>query len=355
MLENILKQDKFTKEDIKFLLGLTDENDRKKLFKAAQKVKLEHIGDEVYYRGLIEQSNLCVKDCLYCGIRKSLPVERYELEFNDVVESAVFAFEQNYGSIAIQTGERQDKKFIDLIERILIEIKKRTNGKLGVTLSLGEQTYETYKRWHDAGAHRYLLRIESSSRELYYTLHPNDDLHNYDKRLQCLRDLERAGYQVGTGFLIGVPGQTLDNLANDILFLKEWDIDMVGMGPYVIQKNTPTGEVVLNQDLNTPEKIKARYDLAINMIAVARVVLKDVNIASTTALQALSDTGREDGINAGANILMPLMTLAEHRKKYQLYDDKPFSSAAELDLKIGYGKWGDSPHFANRQKNKIAY
>ncbi len=361
MLENILKQDTFTKEDVEYLLGLTDEADCAKLYENAYEVKKKYVGNEVYYRGLIEFSNYCIKDCYYCGIRKSITVDRFDNNLEEILEMAKWAHVNNYGSVTLQSGERQDPEFIDFVETVIKEIKKLSNGELGLTLSLGEQTYETYKRWFDAGGHRFLLRIETTNKELYKTLHPNDDLHSFDKRVECLHMLQKIGYQVGTGVMIGLPNQTIGDLANDILFFKNHDIDMIGMGPYVIQRNTPTGKVVLENDQNTQEAILKRYRLSLNMIAVTRLVLEDVNIAATTALQALNPKGREAGLKAGANILMPIITLEKYREKYQLYDDKPcvddnsdkckiclLGRVSKVGEKVGYGKWGDSPHFDKR-------
>ena len=250
-----------------------------------------------------------------------------------------------------------------LMEDLLREIKSIGNGALGITLCVGEQTKETYQRWYDAGAHRYLLRIESSNPKLYKTLHPQDGHHKWEVRKACLDALAAIGYQVGTGVMIGLPGQTLEDLADDILFYRNQNIAMIGMGPYVVHHNTPLGKKVSEAGLDSPEERARRLRLSINMVAVTRLFLKDVNIAATTAMQTLHPLGREMALKAGANILMPLVTLPQFRNQYQLYDNKPCledgqeqcrnclsARVASVGDTVGWGQWGDSPHFFNNLK-----
>ena len=326
------------------------------VFDRAYEVKLAHVGNKVYLRGIIEFSNVCEKDCFYCGIRRSnYRAPRFSMPQEEIIEAALFAHRSGYGSIVLQSGERTDEKFVKFIEEVLIRIKKDTCNTLGITLSLGEQTKGTAKRWFDAGAHRYLLRIETSNKQLYQKLHPAD--HNFNNRMDCLDYLRETGYQVGTGVMIGLPGQTPEDLAGDVLFFKEKDIDMIGMGPYIPHANTP---------LSAQESAhKDNYLLGLKMIAVTRLYLKDVNIAATTALQALSPRGREDGLRAGANIIMPNITPVKYRDAYQLYDGKPCidenasacracleKRVASIHEAIGYNERGDSPHFFKREKKK---
>jgi len=342
-----------TKDDLVYLLGLTQRAAMERLFGRAYEVKLRYVGGKVYFRGIIEFSNICSKDCFYCGIRKSnRNVVRYRMSEEEILEGARFAYESNYGSVVLQSGERRDRRFTAFVEKTVRAIKELSGGKLGITLSLGEQSEETYRRWFEAGAHRYLLRIETSDEALYGRLHPRD--HSFKKRLECLDVLKKLGYQVGTGVMIGLPGQTLDNLADDILFFEKMDVAMIGMGPYLVHKDTP-----LSSEVSDFEAIKERQlDLALKMIAVTRLYLRDVNIASTTALQALAPTGREMGLRAGANIIMPNITVTRYRSSYQLYDNKPcldenagFCRACleqkieSIGETIGYNEWGDSPHF----------
>ena len=346
------------KADLKAMLALSDGEESQALFDRAYKVKLEHVGNKVYFRGLIEISNVCEKNCLYCGIRRdNKETTRYVMTDGEIIRAAVWANECKYGSIVIQSGERTDKSFIDGIERLVKEIKKATGGVLGMTLCLGEQTSETYRRWFAAGAHRYLLRIETSNPELYKSLHPAD--HIFEKRLECLKILQQIGYQVGTGVMIGLPHQTLDDLASDLLFFRDMDIDMIGMGPYIIHEQTPLAAEFPNYD----DAKESQLNLGLRMIASARILLKDVNIAATTALQALRDDGRELGLKAGANVIMPNITDTQYREAYQLYQGKPCLNEGREMCKgclqrriesigetIAFNEWGDPAHFYERRR-----
>lgn len=341
-------------EDLAFLLGRDNPDDVERLHAAAYAVKKRTIGTTVHFRGIIEFSNVCAKDCFYCGIRKSnRGVERYTMDSNAIVQAAQWAHANRYGSIVLQSGERQDPAFAEFVEGVLEQIRETCNGELGVTLSLGEQSAETYRRWYDAGAHRYLLRIETSDADLYRRLHPRD--HDYDARRSSLDALRVAGYQVGTGVMIGLPGQTPGHLARDIGFFRDMDVDMIGMGPYVPHHQTPLADRV--------EAFDAERQLvrALNMIAVTRLALPDINIAATTALQALDPRGRERGLRAGANIIMPNVTDTRYRTAYQLYDNKPCMDEAadmckgclarriaSIGETVGYAEWGDSLHFVKR-------
>lgn len=342
------------KQEILRLLALTDKQEIQDLFQQAYAVKKQYVGTKVYFRGIIELSNYCVKNCYYCGIRKDNPhVQRFTLCKDEVVESALWAFKQDYGSVVIQSGERSDEAFTEFIEDILFTLKEKTGGKLGITLSLGEQSRETYQRWYSAGAHRYLLRIETSNPELYKKLHPAD--HDWQQRLNCLRTMKDIGYQAGTGVMIGLPFQSLEHLADDVLFFYDEDIDMIGMGPYIPHEETPLYQYAADY------KEEEHLELALKMIAICRLLLKDVNIASTTALQALKDDGRELGLLAGANIIMPNITDTKYRANYQLYQGKPCLDEnaslcrgclerriSAIGEQIGYSEWGDSPHFSHK-------
>ncbi len=356
-LETVLSANRrLTRTDLVYLLGLQDAQDVRRLLESAYRMKIDHVGKKVYFRGIIELSNICRKDCYYCGIRKSNSnISRYQLTEEEILQSARFAHESNYGSIVLQSGEREDGKFIRFIEKVIGDIKHMSSGRLGITLSLGEQSAETYTRWFDAGAHRYLLRIETSNENLYRRLHPND--HDFAGRVRCIESLSEIGYQVGTGVMIGLPGQTTEDLADDILFFEKKDVAMIGMGPYLVHKDTPLSSGM--PDFNSVKD--ARLKLALKMIAVTRIYLKDVNIASTTALQALDPFGREMGLKAGANIIMPNVTGTQYRSSYQLYENKPcldenseqcrYCLARRLE-KIGetvnWNQLGDSPHYTAR-------
>lgn len=354
--EEILNKTNFTKEEVIKLITCEGE-ERKKLFDKSRQVMLAHIGNTVYYRGLIEYSNYCTKDCLYCGIRKSnTKVSRYTLDKSDVIKAAEFAHKNGYGSIVLQAGERTDAIFVDAITDIIHDIKKMSNNELGITISLGEQSYETYKKWFNAGAHRYLLRIESSNPKLYSQIHPNNTNHLHETRLTCLQSLKQIGYQTGTGIMVGVPFQTMDDLANDLLFMKSFDIDMIGMGPYIEHEETPLYK--FSNDLLPQKK---RFELTLNMIATLRLMMPEINIAAATALQAIDKMGREKALKIGANIIMPNITPTSNRKNYALYQNKPCTDEGAEDCsncltiriemaggEIGTGKWGDSKHFKNR-------
>ena len=348
------------------LMKLSDKNKEEKealqqLYDDAYKVKVEHVGKKAYYRGLIEFSNICAKDCYYCGIRKSSTQERYAMTKDEILSMAMWAYENQYGSITLQSGERQDDEYTSFISELINDIVKATDGKLAMTLCLGEQSREVYEDWFKRGAERYLLRIETTNPILYKKLHPDTEIHSYDKRVECLSVLKDIGYQVGTGVMIGLPGQTPEDLVDDILFYEKNDIDMIGMGPYVVHKDTPLGETVLADGLDSEEAKNERFLYGLKMIAITRLHLKDVNIAATTALQALHPLGRELGLKAGANILMPIITLREYRRKYQLYDDKPCVDDDPGHCKncltgrvestgdvVGFGERGDPPHYLKR-------
>lgn len=363
-VEHVLNHNQFTKEDVMTLLALTDPEECKALYDAAYAVKARQVGAVVYYRGLIEFSNRCIKNCKYCGIRKdNTQVERFDTERKDILAMAKWTYDNQYGSITLQSGERQDPAFITYIEGLIRDIKALSNDELGITLCVGEQDEETYQRWFEAGAHRYLLRIETSNPSLYATLHPQDGHHEWLRRKDCLMMLRRIGYQVGTGVMIGLPGQTIEDLAEDIIFYRDFDIDMIGMGPYVVHHDTPIGQYVLKTGLDSEKEKERRFRLGLNMIAVTRLFLPDVNIAATTALQALHPLGRELGLKAGANVLMPIVTLPKFRSQYLLYDNKPCvedkpdqcrhclnARVASVGDVVGFGKWGDSPHYFHKQK-----
>jgi biotin synthase len=327
---------------------------------AAERTLLHHCGDAVALRGLVEFSNRCVLDCRYCGIRRgNRALRRFSLTLAEVVGCARWCAGQGYGSLVLQSGERRDAAFARRVEEMVRAIKAATRTAdlpdgLGITLCLGEQTPETYARWFAAGAHRYLLRIETSSPELFARLHPPGQ--RWETRAACLATLREIGYQVGTGVMIGLPGQTVDHLVDDLLFFRDRDIDMIGMGPYL-----PHAQAVLSGAGSIPPA-RERLRLGLRMIAGARLLLSDVNIAATTALQAMADDGREQGLRFGANVIMPQVTPQRVRSMYTLYDGKPCldESAghcaeclerriASVGRRVLNDAWGDSAHFASRK------
>ena len=357
-ITEILNKQELTREDLIVLLGADKEN-AELIYKKAAEVKSKYTGNYTYFRGLMEFSNVCRKNCLYCGIRSgNQNVDRYTVTDEEVYNAVQYALDRSWGSVVIQSGERQDNEFIDRVENLLKNISSMSDEKPGITLSLGEQTPETYRRWKEAGATRYLVRIESSNPELFKKIHPDDKAHNFERRIQALRDLQDAGYMTGTGVMIGLPFQTLDDLASDLLFMKKFDIDMCGMGPYIEHEDTPLYEY---RHLLMP--VEERYFLTLKMIAVLRILMKDINIASATALQAINPDGREEGIRVGANVIMPNITHLKYHKNYNLYKGKPeivpetdmyiqnlekqISAAGDI---VGYGDKGDPKHFFGRTK-----
>ena len=330
-VKTILGKQELSKTDLVALLDCRDTTEAE-LFRHSRQLRDATIGNGVHMRGLIEISNVCIKDCLYCGIRKSnSQAQRYELNDEEIVEAAIFAYRNHYGSVVLQGGERHDPAFILRIERLVREIKHLSNQRLGITLSLGEQTEDTYRRWFDAGAHRYLLRIETSNESLYRT---------------------------GTGVMIGLPFQTTGDLADDLLFLKSMDIDMVGMGPYLEHRDTPLWRY--REALPSQQE---RLRLGLHMVSCLRLLMPDINIAATTALQAIDPEGREKALEIGANVIMPNITPLGNRGNYRLYENKPgmdegaeestrrlMESVKRSGCEIQLDTWGDSLHFQNRVK-----
>jgi biotin synthase len=349
-------KDNPTKELLTAWLSTEDKGKSEQLYSVAKATKDASIGDSVHLRGIIELSNICVKNCLYCGIRRNnRMVERYELTDEQVLQAALFAWKARYGSLVIQSGERTDITFVERIAFLVRKIKQQTNNELGITLSCGEQSLDVYQEWFAAGAHRYLLRIESSNPNLYAKIHPDDGFHRYETRLQAIYHLQKAGYQTGTGVMIGLPEQTVSDLADDLLFFKQLDVDMVGMGPYLEHEYTPLN--ALCQKLLPQEK---RLSLTLKMIALLRLMMKNINITATTALQAIDPNGREQAVLAGANIIMPNITTSDVRCNYQIYNNKPGinddaglsksyveENLRKMGIRIAWGEWGDSKHFTS--------
>jgi biotin synthase len=329
MIETILNYP-LSRDRLIDLLSSSGEEE-KALFDYSTATKLKNVGNEVYLRGLIELSNICDKDCFYCGIRKSNNnITRFTLKYEEVIESVKYAYEKGYGSIVIQSGERSSRSFSDKIDKIIRESKKITNNNIGITLSCGEQSEETYLRWFESGADRYLLRIETSSEELYKKLHPKDTLHNYTNRRNALELLRKTGYQLGTGVMIGLPFQTTEMLADDLIFMRDLNIDMCGMGPYIEHTKTPLYKFREQLPITT-----VRLGLALKMISLLRILMPDINIAATTALKVLDQKATEKAIAIGANVIMPNITPLFYRKEYLLYENRSeplFSFEDELAL-----------------------
>ena len=358
LVKNILEQPHFSKEDIVRLLSARG-TDMQLILDRALEIKRRHVGNIVYYRGLIEYSNVCGKNCFYCGLRAgNSSVSRYTATDAEVMDAAGFAFEKGFASIVIQSGENTNNINVHHITGLLEKIRRETGGGLEITLSLGEQSEGVYKEWFDAGAKRYLLRIESSDEALYRKIHPEDAVHSFAKRMHALKILQKIGYQAGTGVMIGLPFQTVENLADDLIFMRDFDIDMCGMGPYIEHPDTP-----LWQYRNLLLSKEERLNLGLKMIAILRILMKDINIAATTAMQTLDPKGREKAIRAGANVVMPNLTPKKYRENYLIYENKPGTDkdAGEtlyefekniLDAgeQVGYGLPGTSRHFLAKKE-----
>lgn len=284
---------------------LKDDSQNDWLFSLADKTRHEYVGDAVHLRGLIEFSNICKRTCKYCGLRcENKDLDRYRIEPDDIVLYAQKAVEMGYRTVVLQSGE--DKFYT---KDILCDVIKRIkNLDVALTLSIGERSFDEYKAFKDAGADRYLIRIETSDRDLYKQMHPNMD---FDNRVRCLKDLKKLGYEVGSGCLVGLPNQTVESLADDILFFKEIDADMIGIGPFIAHPHTP-----LKNAKN------GNFILALKVMALTRLVLKDINIPATTAMETLNPKGRIIALQSGANVVMPNVTTTEFRAKYEIYPGK---------------------------------
>jgi biotin synthase len=349
------------KEDIVRLLSITDQGEQDDLIRKAYSIKELTIGTNVYLRGLIEFSNRCQKNCFYCGIRsENHKVTRYSLTDEEIIQVVELAKMNQLTGIVLQSGEKQNPDFTNRIANLIFKIKKATSAEFRITLSLGEQSLETYQDWFNAGAQRYLLRIETSNEELYKKIHPDNELHNYNTRLHCLETIQKVGYQTGTGVMIGLPFQTIEDLANDLLLIRQMNIDMVGMGPYLEHADTPFYN---HKDQLMP--LMDRFDLTMRMIAVLRILMPTINIASTTALQSIHPFGRELGLKAGANVIMPNLTPEKYKSQYLLYENKPCmdeeanecidflaNKVHRIGEKVAYHNYGDSAHFTIRKPSK---
>jgi len=283
------------------------ENDEinNELFHAADRVRKKFVGDEIHLRGLIEFSNICSKNCFYCGIRRdNKNVKRYKLEPDVIIGFAKKAAEMGFKTVVLQSGEGNIYSLAEMI-KIISGIKKLG---VAITLSIGEKTEEEYKAYKEAGADRFLLRIETTDKELYKKFHPD---MSHENRVNCLKIIKKLGYETGTGCLIGLPGQSIASLADDILFFKEIGADMMGIGPFIPNEDTPlSGEKT--GDLT----------LAFKVMAIARLILPDINIPATTAMETLNPEGRIIALQCGANVIMPNVTEGEYREMYKLYPGK---------------------------------
>lgn len=322
-----------TKSELAYLIENINDTELQDIISFADKQRQKYFQKRVYMRALIEFSSFCAQNCLYCGIRaQNRNAERYRLSLQQVLECCELAYSLDYRTFVLQSGEDFTYSADDICHMVCT-IKNKFPD-CAITLSIGEKTYEEYLAYYQAGADRYLLRHEAASRRLYEYIHPPQ--MSYDNRRQCLYNLKEIGYQTGAGFMVGLPTQTAEDLAEDILFIRDLQPHMVGIGPFIHHKDTP---------FKDEESGSLRQTLL--MIALTRITLPQVLLPATTALGSLDIVGREKGLAAGANVVMPNVSPKDVRAKYLLYDGKICTGdeAAECRMCMA-GKmtmWGFTP------------
>lgn len=306
LIETLRTQRDLSDEQLTALI--TRESDDKDLFAAADAVRREHYGTDVFLRGLIEFTNVCQNDCYYCGIRKSnAQAQRYRLTQEQILHSCENGYRMGFRTFVLQGGE--DPRNTDAWVCSMVDKIKTAHPDCAVTLSIGEQSRASYQAYFDAGADRYLLRHETASDAHYRRLHPEE--MSLANRKRCLFDLKEIGYQVGAGFMVGSPWQTPKELVTDLRFLQELQPDMIGIGPFIPHHETPFAD-----------KQSGTLELTLRMLSILRLLFPYVLLPATTALGTISPIGRELGLKAGANVMMPNLTPTDARKHYDLYDNK---------------------------------
>lgn len=307
LLHKLFEENNLSREELIFLLKNIDENSKDKLFNYACKTRNRYYGNKVFMRGLIEFSNICRKDCLYCGIRSSnKKASRYRLTKEEILDCCHEGYKLGYRTFVLQSGEDPwytADRMVDIIKSI-----KRKFPDVAITLSIGEREKEEYQAFFEAGAERYLLRHETASRSLYEKLHPDS---SFDNRINCLKTLKEIGYQVGAGFMVGLPGQREEDLVEDLIFLKSLNPHMIGIGPFIPHSETPLGKTKGGTVEDT-----------LVMVALTRLMVPDSLVPATTAMGTLHPRGRELALMAGANVVMPNLSPSSVRPKYQLYENK---------------------------------
>jgi biotin synthase len=290
------------------------------LYARANAVRKEHVGDAVHLRGLIEVSSHCVRQCMYCGLRQgNRALQRYRMTREEILDCARVAERLGYGTVVMQAGE-DDQLTAKWIAEVVRWIKRETT--LAVTLSLGERRHDELKLWRSAGADRYLLRFETSDDNLFRMIHPQRSAGG-PSRLTLLQKLKSMGYEAGGGVMVGIPGQSYESLANDILMFHSLDLDMIGIGPYIAHSATPLGTGALRPAIAASEQVESSEEMVYKMIALTRIVCPAANIPSTTALATINRIdGRKLGLKAGANVVMPNLTPVKYRRLYEIYPDK---------------------------------
>lgn len=309
-----------TKQHIIRWLKEDDQEKLKELWDLADNVRMENVGDHVHLRGLIEFSNFCVRRCGYCGLTAdNKDVNRYRMTADEIIACSHEACRYGYGTVVLQSGEDWGIKR-DWLADVVRRIKAET--PLAITLSVGERNYKDLKTWKAAGADRYLLRFESSNEQLYNFIHPSLPNKKSD-RFEILKQLRDLGYEVGSGVMLGIPGQTFESLAQDLLLFKELDLDMIGVGPYIPHPDTRLGKEGIPWEIDKKEQVPNTEMMTYKAVALTRILRPDANIPSTTALATLNTKkGRELGLSRGANIVMPNMTPPKYRILYEIYPAK---------------------------------
>ena len=305
------------KEYMELLKGWENPKVSRKLTEEAVRLRKQYYGDKVYTRGLIEFTNYCKNDCYYCGIRRgNRHAQRYRLSGEEILDCCENGYALGFRTYVLQGGEDPyytDERMADIVRSI-----RRDYPDCAITLSIGEKSYESYKLFKEAGADRYLLRHETASEELYRRLHPEEMLLSHRK--QCLYDLKALGYQVGAGFMVGSPGQKMEHLAEDLIFLKELQPQMVGIGPFIPHHET-----------RFANETAGSVGLTLFLLSVIRILLPKVLLPATTALGTMDPLGREKGLAAGANVVMPNLSPVKNRKQYDLYDNKICTGEEEAE------------------------
>ncbi|OSB15649.1 [FeFe] hydrogenase H-cluster radical SAM maturase HydE [Clostridium sporogenes] len=307
IIDELYEKNNTSNDKLLYLLNNIDKDSKKYLISKSHETRLKYYDNKVFLRGLIEFTNYCKNSCLYCGIScRNNNAERYRLSKEEILNCCRKGYSLGYKTFVLQGGEDPyytDDKIINIIKSI-----KNLFPDCAITLSMGEKDYSTYKKFYEAGADRYLLRHETASKSLYEKLHPD---MSFENRRRCLKNLKEIGYQIGAGFMIGLPNQTNEDYVNDLVFLKELKPHMVGIGPFIPHKDT----VLKDQPAGTLQDTTT-------LLALIRLLLPDVLLPATTALGTINPMGREEGLKAGANVVMPNLSPTNVRDKYMLYDNK---------------------------------
>ncbi|NLB82132.1 MAG: [FeFe] hydrogenase H-cluster radical SAM maturase HydE [Clostridiaceae bacterium] len=308
LIEKLYFQSNLTDDELIILLTQRKSDDSEYLYELARKRQAEHYGNKVFIRGLVETSSYCKNDCFYCGLRRSNKcAQRYRLSKEQILSCCDEGHPLGFRTFVLQGGE--DTFYTDNVLCDIISSIKNKYSDCAVTLSLGERSFESYKKLFEAGADRYLLRHETASPEHYSKLHPGE--MSYNNRMECIKNLKSIGFQTGCGFMVGTPFQTMENIVRDLRFIKTFAPHMVGIGPFIAHHDTPF-----------KDERQGSSELTLFLIAVIRLLLPAILLPATTALGTASKDGREKGVLAGANVLMPNLSPKDVRDKYLLYDNK---------------------------------